>query len=58
MRTKDNTPMMPVWRYLPHPGVFVAAFTREIAANIIVCDPEDLTRVKGVYTTGNPREIK
>jgi hypothetical protein len=50
--------MMPVWRYLPHPGVFVAAFTRGEAVKIIVCDPEDLTRVKGVYATGNPREIK
>ena len=50
--------MLAVWRYLPYPGVFVAARTRVEAALLIAADPEDVSRVKGVYATGEPREIK
>jgi hypothetical protein len=58
MRAKDGTPMMSVWQYLHYNGVFVVAYTRVEAAKLLACDPEDISRVKGVYATGVPRELK
>lgn len=58
MRNNSGEAMMPVWRYKPYPGVYVAAWTREEAAELLAAEPEVLSRVKGLYATGKPRGIK
>lgn len=59
MRDKDGKALLPVWKaHFEGWMYYAAARTRKEAADVIGCGYHiKMTRVKGVFATGKPREL-